>query len=104
MRSEPPLPGMEGRGRDPFSLAELMDRETAVGLLSQPSAPEDFQSGIGGTRHGLTPEDERVWSVLQAIRPHKAGYFERLLTRRIKDLYHEKPPSPQTARRDLKTL
>ena len=79
--SEPTLPGMEGGGRDPFSLAELVDRETAVGLLSQPSAPEDFQGGIGRTRHGLTPEDERGWSVLQAIRPHKTGYFERLPTR-----------------------
>jgi hypothetical protein len=69
---------MEVRGRDPFFLAELADRETAVGLLSQPSSPKAFQDGIGETRHGLTPEEERGWSAFQAIRPYKTGYFERL--------------------------
>lgn len=55
-RGEATLPGMEGSGRYAFSLAELVDCETAVRLLSQPPTPKGRQSGIGRTRHGLTPE------------------------------------------------
>src|SRR5205085_227590 len=57
---QPAFPGMERSGRDSLAVAELLDRETAVRLLPQPTTPEGFQRRIGRTRHELTPEDERV--------------------------------------------
>src|SRR5262249_25470244 len=57
---QPALPGVEGGGRGALAVAKLLDRETAVRLLPQPTTPQGFQRGIGRTRHGPTPEDERV--------------------------------------------